>query len=176
MRRKPDEAERLKELNRIVNWDDPGRADFMTIWETPRASRIWCAASVMRDDPAFLESPLIGFSYRPALRSSWWTDAESLGDTPLQDALSTISIEARSTRFGWFTQAIVPSVKIRLVANGSIEIHPLIAKPAPVAPLEFDIPREATRNGELLLSWYREQALGGNGRGCQVSEVWLIRK
>ena len=33
-----------------------------------------------------------------------------------------------------------PRVKIRLVANGSIEIHPLIDKPAPIAPVEFDIP------------------------------------
>ncbi len=69
-----------------------------------------------------------------------------------------------------------PGVKIRLVANDSIEIHPLIAKPAPVAPVEFDIPREATRNGELNLSWFRDPSAGGNGRGCQVSEVWLVRK
>ena len=72
--------------------------------------------------------------------------------------------------------AIVPTCEIRLVANGSIEIHPLMKKPAPIAPVEFDIPREATRHGELDLSWYREPGLGGNGRGCQVSEIWLIRK
>jgi hypothetical protein len=69
-----------------------------------------------------------------------------------------------------------PNARIRLVANGSIEIHPLIKKPAPVAPVEFDIPQEATRNGQLLLTWNRDPALGGNGRGCQVSEIWLIRK
>jgi hypothetical protein len=46
----------------------------------------------------------------------------------------------------------------------------------PVRPLEFDVPGEATATGELTLSWSREPGLGGNGRGCQVSEVWLIRK
>jgi hypothetical protein len=46
----------------------------------------------------------------------------------------------------------------------------------PVRPLEFDIPREATATGELTLSWSREPGLGGNGRGSQVSEIWLIRK
>ena len=58
-----------------------------------------------------------------------------------------------------------------------MNIHHLVPSVSPpVAPVEFDIPREATRNGELDLSWYREAGLGGNGRGCQVSEVWLIRK
>jgi hypothetical protein len=69
-----------------------------------------------------------------------------------------------------------PRTKIRLVAGGSIEIHPLIAKPSPIAPIEFDIPQAATATGILDLSWYRDPGLGGNGRGCQVSEVWLIRK
>jgi hypothetical protein len=62
------------------------------------------------------------------------------------------------------------------VAGGGLEIHPLMAKPAPVKPIEFDIPRQATEKGVLDLSWFRESGLGGNGRGCQVSEVWLIRK
>ena len=69
-----------------------------------------------------------------------------------------------------------PRIKIRLVANGSIEIHPFLEKPVPYQPVEFDIPREATATGELRLDWTREPALGGNGRGCQVSEVWLIKK
>ncbi len=69
-----------------------------------------------------------------------------------------------------------PRQKMRLVANGSIEVHPFIAKQVPYQPVEFDIPREATRNGELNLTWTREPGQGGNGRGCQVSEIWLIKK
>ena len=34
---------------------------------------------------------------------------------------------------------------------------------------------EACR-GELTLRWYREPGQGGNGRGCQVAEVWLIKQ
>lgn len=41
-------------------------------------------------------------------------------------------------------------------------------------PVEFDLPAEATRTGELRLIWSRPPGLGGNGRGVQVSEVWLI--
>jgi hypothetical protein len=69
-----------------------------------------------------------------------------------------------------------PKKKIRMVANEGIEIHPFITKPFPYRPIEFDVPAEATRTGQLDLSWYREPGLGGNGRGCQVSEIWLLRK
>jgi hypothetical protein len=62
-----------------------------------------------------------------------------------------------------------------MVANGSIEIHPYRDKPNPVAPLEFDVPQDATRSGTLTLEWTRTQGLGGAGRGCQVAEVWLMR-
>jgi hypothetical protein len=51
-----------------------------------------------------------------------------------------------------------------------------MTKPSPIQPLEFDLPTEATANGELTLTWTREPGLGGNGRGCQVAEVWLIRR
>ena len=64
--------------------------------------------------------------------------------------------------------------KIRLEADG-VEIHPLLAKPDPVKPLEFEIPHTVTADGELKLAWTEEPGRGGNGRGCQVGEVWLIR-
>jgi hypothetical protein len=72
-----------------------------------------------------------------------------------------------------------PKVQIRLTANskdGKVEIHPLRDKPSPQVPLEFDIPREATQSGELTLEWSKQAGQGGNGRGTQVCEVWLIRK
>ena len=52
----------------------------------------------------------------------------------------------------------------------------LMVKPAAEEPQEFDIPPELTADGELTLNWYRDAGKGGNGRGCQVREVWLIRK
>ena len=36
-----------------------------------------------------------------------------------------------------------PKTKLRLMVNGKFQIHDLIDKPSPQAPLEFDIPREA---------------------------------
>jgi len=66
--------------------------------------------------------------------------------------------------------------KIRLVVNESTEIHPLISRPVPFRPLEFEVPRTATATRELRLTFTKEPGLGGAGRGLQVAEVWLRKK
>jgi hypothetical protein len=65
--------------------------------------------------------------------------------------------------------------KVRLVANDSLEVHPWLGREDTVGPVEFDLPTPATDSGELTLIWYGEPGLGGNGRGCQVAEVWLVK-
>jgi hypothetical protein len=178
LRRNPDEGERLKAIDRIVNWDDPGPGGFYDdLGDLARQPHL--VRNLPYDkDPAFLESPLVGFSYRADRRSSWWNDAETLGDTPLKMHYDNLDPNAQY-RIRVVYAGDSPNIKIRLDADhstGLIEIHPLIAKPAPIAPVEFEIPKRATQSGELNLSWYREAALGGNGRGCQVAEVWLIKE
>jgi hypothetical protein len=58
--------------------------------------------------------------------------------------------------------------KVRLVANGSIEVHPGFQRPAPMQPVEFDIPGEAVRTGTLTLRWSIDTV--------EIAEVFLIRK
>jgi hypothetical protein len=175
LRQQSDESQRIAGLERIVHWEDPGPGGFYDDLGNPAKQPHLVRGKDYAHDPAFLESPLAGFSYRPELRSSWWTHAESLNGAPLRMHYANLDRGAEyKIRVVYGGDS--PNVRIRLVANGSIEIHPLIAKPSPVAPVEFDIPKEASQNGELDLSWSREQGLGGNGRGTQVSEVWLIKK
>ena len=68
-----------------------------------------------------------------------------------------------------------PAALVRMRCNGNLEIHSYLHKPWPPRPLEFDVPPEATAGGELSLIWNRPPGLGGNGRGCQVAEVWLLK-
>jgi hypothetical protein len=174
LRQTADEAERLKGLDAIVNWTDPGPGGFYDDLGNPMQQPHLVRGAGYQKDPAFLESSLVGFSYRPAQRSSWWTHAESLVDAPLEMRYSGLDGAAEykvRVVYGGDSAA----TKIRLVANG-VQVHPFMTKPAPVRPIEFDVPRQATAKGELDLSWSREPGLGGNGRGCQVSEVWLIKK
>jgi hypothetical protein len=175
IRQMPEESARMKAIAEIVRWTDPGPGGFYDdLGNLTRQPHLVRGAGFQKD-PAFLESSLVGFAGSAAWRQSWRTHAESLNDAPLQMHYDGLDPAARyRIRVVYAGDSL--RTRIRLVANGSVEIHPLIAKPQPVAPVEFDIPQSATGKGTLDLSWYREPGLGGNGRGCQVAEVWIIRK
>jgi hypothetical protein len=149
------------EIDSILNWTDPGPGGFYDDLGEPGRQPHLARGS-------------IGLEYHPQWPRSWWTYAESLFDEPLQMRYTGLD-PAAQYRIRVVYAGDSPGRKIRLAA-GPVEIHPLILKPQPVRPIEFDIPRAATAQGELTLSWYREAGLGGNGRGCQVAEVWLIKK
>jgi hypothetical protein len=179
IRKMSDEKEQFKALDEVVNWTDPGPGGFYDDLGNPSQQPHLVRGLGYEKDPAFLQSSLVGFSGRAAWRSSWWTHAESLVDAPLRMHYDGLDPGA-AYKIRVVYAGDSPSVKIRLAAgdtaNGTLEIHPLLQKPMPVRPLEFDIPRQATGKGELDLSWSREPGLGGNGRGVQVAEVWLIKK
>ena len=173
----PDEKARLARLNQILDWTNPGPGGFYDdLGDTARQPHL-VPGEPFDKDPDFLQSPLTGFGSLPqqGWRVSWFTDAETLGDTPLRMHYADLDRTAQyaiRVVYGGGT----PKTQIRLTANGRYEVHPLIDKPAPVAPVQFDIPREATASGDLILEWSRVPGGGGNGRGVQVSETWLIRK
>ena len=117
----------------------------------------------------------VGFADQPEGPRAWWHHAQSLQDAPLQMRYTGLDPRARykiRVVYGGET----PLIPIRLVAGDGIEVHPLIKKEKPIRPVEFEIPPRATAQGELMLTWTRPLGLGRNGRGCQVSEVWLIRE
>lgn len=176
LRQTQDESDRLRALDRIVNWTNPGPGGFYDDLGNQSQQPHLVRGLAYEKDPAFLASPLTGFGGpRRVWRTSWWTHAESLYDAPLRMHYKNLDPNAQyRVRVVYAGDSLTR--KIRLVANGKLEIHPLIDKPWPVRPLEFDIPRRETEKGELELIWNREDGLGGNGRGCQVSEVWLIRR
>ncbi len=130
-------------------------------------------------DPEFRASSFAGFDYPDAMGDrvpvAWKNWAESLYDVPLEMRYPNLD-PAAHYRIRVVYAGDSMSKKIRLVAGKDIEIHGYIQKPWPIRPLEFDIPKAATAKGELQLRWYREPGLGGNGRGCQVAEVWLMVK
>jgi hypothetical protein len=168
-----EEDERLRALDALINWTNPGPGGFYDNLGDLTQQPHLVAGKGFEEDPEFRETPLMGAVFFPDGRTSWWSYAQSLYDAPLRlrytDLDPSASYKLRVVYAGDNFR-----VKIRCVANDTIEIHPFISKPFPIRPLEFDIPQEATRTGTLELSWYREPGLGGNGRGCQVAEVWLI--
>ncbi|MCX7968142.1 MAG: GH36 C-terminal domain-containing protein [Armatimonadetes bacterium] len=170
----PDEQERLERLGQILNWTNPGLGGFYIDMGSPESLSLIVGGKDFDEDPELRETPHVGFAFHLAGPTSWWTHLETLYDNPLRIRLSGLDPKAR------YRLRVVyggdRAIKIRLVANEEFEIHPFIEKPRPLKPLEFDIPPEATKEGILMLTWYPEPGLGGNGRGCQVSEIWLMRK
>ena len=168
--------ERLAGINELINHDNPGPGgsydDLGNLSRQPHlVSRLG-----FEDDPMFHRSSMVGVGERTPefidYPITWWRYAQTLYDEPLQMRYTDLDPDAQ-----YLLQVIYagdsPDKKMSLVANDHIEIHPLIERETPFRRLEFVIPRRATAGGELTLSWRREQGLGGNGRGCQVAEVWL---
>ncbi|HEV3137396.1 MAG TPA: hypothetical protein VGZ26_05820 [Pirellulales bacterium] len=169
------EAERLAGIDEIVNWTNPGPGGFYDDLGKRDLQPHLVVGPGFEKDPAFLESSHTGFAGFGPMRASWKDHAESLLEAPLNMRYTDLDPVAQyKIRVVYGGDS--PRKKIRCVANGTIEVHPLIAKKVPYGPVEFDIPAAATKSGELNLSWNREPDLGDNGRGCQVSEIWLIKK
>ena len=175
IRQMPDEKNRQNAINEIVNWTNPGLGGYYD--DLGNASRQPHLINVndFAKDPGAMESAFNGFAYKPEWRRSWFDGAETAFDTPLQMRYTNLDRTAQyKVRIVY--AGTLPQLKIKLTADDKYEIHPFITKPAPVAPVEFDVPAAATANGELTLTWEIESGRGGNGRGRQVSEIWLIKK
>jgi hypothetical protein len=187
----------LARLMNIVNWENPGPGGFYDdlgcAWKQPhlvKPKSLW-------DDPAGVTTPREAHTRADTPgpdRLSWLDQSEALNATPLMMHFEGLdpnaSYRVRVTYIGRY------NATIRLEADDKYEIHgayghtvrgvrytagyrdsaaaivPNDDSPRPVVtPLEFIIPREATRDGVLDLKWQRL-----TGRGAQVAEVWLIKQ
>ncbi|TDO22532.1 hypothetical protein [Pedobacter duraquae] len=170
------EQERLKRIEAILNWTNPGPGGFYDDLGKPGAQPHLVMGSAYADDPAYLKAPMDGMVVRVQdheSKVSSSTFAETLHDYPLELFYPSLDKSAH------YKLKVVygPEAKsdIRLVANEGIEIQPMKAKAMDFQPQEFEIPAVATQGGSLKLKWNRPLGLGGSGRGVQIAEVWLMR-
>ncbi|HUE17726.1 MAG TPA: hypothetical protein VMR25_26460 [Planctomycetaceae bacterium] len=174
-----DDDERLYELRKIVRWTDPGPGGFYDdLGNVTRQPHLLPGVG-FKTDPGCYRTPRFGYvtsrTYHARFPKSSWDNVEMLYDGPLKMQYDRLDPHAAYTvRISYVGDS--PRTKIRLLADEKYVIHPEQTKPREGALIEYDIPREATRDGRLTLTWLREQGLGGNGRGCAVAEIWLIKK
>ncbi len=170
------ETERVARLNEVVNWTNPGPGGFYDDLGNAALQPHLVAGEGFERDPDFLHSALTGFGDRrpdQGWRVSWFDHAESLFDEPLRMKYTGLNPDVHY-KVRVVYGGDMPRVPIRLVANGKDEIHPFRMRTDPPLPVEFEIPQADTRGGTLTLEWTRPPGLGANGRGCQVSEVWVM--
>ncbi len=172
-----DAQKRLAMIEEIVKWDDPGPGGFYDdLGNTNRQPHLVRQTTWM-EDPGFQDGPQEAH-YKSMnnttcdiepLKLSWLDYAQTTGDTPLRMHYEGLEPGARYrlrvTYFGRYRAVM------RLVVDDKYEIHDALPMPTPVWPREFDIPQEATKDGKLDLAWHLVDR-----RGCQVSEVWLVKR
>ncbi len=185
IRAMPDDATRLKRIGEIVHWTDPGPGGFYDDLGDPRHRPHLVTGMSFDEDPDHLHSVRMGYDVSGSSeltaggaargRLHWWRYAETLYDTPL-----TLKYTGLNTGSKYKVRVVygpdLPEIKIRLTANDEVEVHPFMAKPNPNRPLEFDLPAATTASGTLTLTFSCEPGRGRNGRGCQVSEVWVVKQ
>jgi hypothetical protein len=169
------ETDRIAKIDEILNWTDPGPGGFYDVLGLVNQRPHLLMGESYAQDPDFLKSPLISFGGSPqrGWRTTSAVDAEIIQDRPLRMRYTDLDPTARyKVRVTYGGDA--RRVAVRLTAN-SMEVHPFREKGTTPEPVEFDIPQQATASGTLTLEWTRTPGLGGNGRGTQVSEVWLMK-
>jgi len=171
------EPERMAAIDRIVRWTDPGPGGYYDDLGNPSQQPHLVRGLPYEEDPQRFKSAATGFGYRADWRLSWMTHAESFWDTPLQMRYTGLDPNAQyRVRVVYAGDIFSMNTLVRLVANDKYEVHPPRPKESLIKPVEFDIPAEATRSGQLTLTFSGPPGIGSAGRGNQVAEVWLIRK
>jgi hypothetical protein len=171
------EADRLKKIDEILNWTNPGPGGFYDDLGDPLQQPHLLRPVRFEQDPAYLKGPATSFSNRPTNRGgrvSWWTMAETFLETPLELRYENLDKSARYRIRIMYAGDAEPK-PVKLTADGSFEIHPLQQKNREFVPVEYDVPTGATSDGSVTFTFSKPAGLGGNGRGVQVAEVWLIR-
>ncbi|HEX4231906.1 MAG TPA: hypothetical protein VHZ07_24785 [Bryobacteraceae bacterium] len=190
-----DAGEIVSGIRRILNRADPGPGGFYDDLGNPTMQ-----PHLVDEGPGYSKDPagrfsvqfsaqtfsggFVGRASRDAIRpdgpasfmqmpTAWWNYAQSRYDTPIMLRYDHLDSHARyQVRVVYVGDA--HSAKVRLAANDGIDVHPYLQVPVPLAPLTFDVPVEATRNGTLTLRWSPEFLGGAPTLG--IAEVYLIRK
>jgi len=169
----PDEAARLARLDAALNRTDPGPGGFYDDLGDPQRQPHLDRGPGWENDPGFYKSPQCAFSSRGgASPRAWRHYAETHYETPLRAKYD--GLDPNATYRVRVVYGAQEGRKVRLTAGDGHEIHGFLARP--FEAVEFEIPAAATAGGKLILMWTPEPGAGGPGRGCQVCEVWVLKK
>ncbi|WP_339908043.1 hypothetical protein [Symmachiella dynata] len=173
-----DAQEQLQRIDHLVNWEDPGPGGFYDDLGDPERQPHVDHLSTYEDNPSRIDR-MTEAHYRwvnndtiqvdPRFRYSMLSSAQTLHGAPLimryEGLDQNAEYKLRVIEFGRF------GASIDLVADDKYPIHGPLRPTLPLAPVEYDIPQQATADGKLELKWGLVE-----GRGTQVAEVWLIKK
>src|SRR5690606_1945936 len=171
---KENERNRLKAIDSIINWTNPGPGGYYDdLGDINNQPHIDLGLDY-DEDPAFYRTPFVGFSAYERTKNwrvSWARYMQTLHGYPLKMSYTDLDTTAQ-----YVVRVTYVGERVRLLADGKLTLHDYLDRDGDVAPATFDVPREATSDGNLTLEWNIEPGQGSTGRGCQIAEVWLMKK
>lgn len=183
---------RCAALSALVGWEDPGAGGFYDqLGGLPRSPRLDSGFGVAAD-PQFSFAPMIQFDEdytrwpmtmdNAPQRVAWHRYAQTYGDHPLvlgYDGLDTTANYTFSVVYAFAGFGRRPKSSLTAIGTGgqSALLHDFMEAPQPTQRISFAIPAAVTRGGELQVECHQPAGIcqNGNGRGCQIAEVWLTR-
>ena len=188
LRTKTNEEEQLEGIREILDYTNPGPGGFYDDLGRVTAQPHLVPGRSYEEDPQYFASPLMAFGCRPGDRQSWCDYADGVWGYEVKLHYRNLDPEGRyrvrivyAGRLRAFAYEMADRsrlgqpVTVRLTGDGT-EIHPRIPKPDPVEPVEFDVPVELTRDGALTLGCTGAVGIDGPPRGCQIAEIWLMKR
>ncbi len=173
-------------LHAVVNRTNPGPGGFYDNFGHPKSWKRVVFDKSLEEDPGSLYRPrisfgvgLIGVEWVHEVKAvgfegssapqAWMMQVNTLYDTPLKIRYDQLNPDLEYTLRVAYTGRF--RSRMRLEVDGGLEIHDFIQTGhQPIH--EFDLPKEAYRDGEITFRW----TCGEGERGSQVAELWLMVK
>lgn len=190
----PTEAEKLTQIHWLLTRQDPGEGgQYVCLGDLDDFKKHVVSDHTWEEDPGFLRSPVVNsdpyglmmvFHHNRRwhgefpISMNWVRRARVIYGTPLVAKFDGLDRNARYLLRVAYPDALMNSrtgdTGVKLSANGRL-IHDRVdpcgnASRYPV--FEYELPQEATRTGELTLTWQKWGTLDR----VSVSEVWLVKQ
>jgi len=180
IREMADEQVKLAEIDRLVNWEDPGPGGFYDdLGNGVNGKQPHLVLEPgWEKDPGYVISAQDehgGPNFPNDGRMSWVHQGQTLYWTPLKMRYIGLDRTAR------YTLRYVPGGRfnpaLQLYLDGAKTGDPMPTDRRAMKVVEVEVPQSATADGTLEVMWEKAGIEGYlAGRGAQVAEVWLIKK
>ena len=153
------EEEKLKRLNVIRNWENPGEGSYYDDIGTLDRSPHLVRGEGLNTDPLMERNPNPGFWYWDEgfnrLRLSWLVSMDRPVAVVYEDIATNADYDLRVTGY-----------RVNKIQINGYWIEPFIFSEEIGAIIEYHVPPKAVKSGKLTLNW----------GDPEITEVWLIKK
>jgi len=158
-----------KAIAKLTGWTDPGKDGFYAaLASVPQSPNLVLPVSLESDPARYINPTISGDRYHS---SHWISSQRSVFE--LYDSSVVVRFEGLKSsakyklRVGWGGG----SGEVQLSANKKSILQKYMS--ATSSTKEYSVPQSETKGGTLELECQQKPGVGGSGRSCYISEMWL---